>query len=287
METSLQQYINANNATKIGGQSERVSYYGYTCIGGREDDQDCMSYKQAGRREVFTVCDGMGGHAGGCVASYTAVQTLISAMMRQLDIIPTPQAIDTAVSEANAAIYRLARQEPRLRNMGTTLTMLVVDDEAAWVTHVGDSRVYQLRDGRKVFRTFDHSKVFEQVALKKLTEEQARLHPRSNELSRAVGVMPDIEVNVTKLPYRPGDRFVLCCDGVWNTQPEPDFIDMVTADPTAEAAGKRTRTVVEHIGKASGEPYDNHTMMVVDMKTRSTFRNSVFTKMKRLFLKKQ
>lgn len=285
MEKNIQQQLNANSATAVRGDSSRASFYGYTCIGGREEDQDCLAYKAIGNREIFTVCDGMGGHAGGCVASYTAVRTIIDAMKRQPEVIPTDLAMFTAITEANTAIYNKAQQEPSLKGMGTTVTLLIIDDEAAWITHVGDSRIYQLRKGRKVFRTFDHSMVFEQVLRKKITEEEARVHPRSNMLSRALGVMPDIETAVTKLAYRPGDRFVLCCDGVWNTQPEPNIIALMTEDTSAEATGKKIRTTVEELGKASGEPYDNHTMIVVDIKVRSSYRNSILTKIKHLFSK--
>lgn len=265
------------------GETAKSSYFGYTCIGGRPEDQDSLDCSEANGREIYTVCDGMGGHAGGSIASKTAVTTLVDSLNRQAEIVPTNEAIITAVNEANAAVYRKAQEEPRLRGMGTTLTLLVIDSKAAYITHIGDSRIYQLRKGHKKYRTFDHSMVFEQVKRKKMTEEEARVHPRANQLSKAIGVLPDIDFKVKKLSYKAGDRFVLCCDGVWNSQPEPDIINMLTAHTDAETTVQSTRTTVEQIGMANGNQHDNHTMIVVDMKTDSRFKNTIFSKLAALF----
>lgn len=265
------------------GDTEKCAYCGYTCVGGRTEDQDCLAYDDYNGRQVFVVCDGMGGHAGGCVASKTAAGTLMESLRRQAEIIPTKEAMITAVTDANTAVYEKAQEEPSLRGMGTTLTMLVIDGDAAYVTHIGDSRIYQLREGHKIFRTFDNSMVFEQVANGKMTEEEARVHPRSNILSRAVGVLSEVEVEVTKLEYRTNDRFVLCCDGVWNTQPEEDIIKMFTEHEDLKTTILSTRALVEKIGKDNGGHHDNHTMLAVDMKNDSRYRKSIFIKFINLF----
>lgn len=267
----------------LKGESEKSAYFGYTCIGGRQEDQDCLAYINENGRQVFVVCDGMGGHAGGCVASVTAVNALTNSFRRQAEIVPTTEAIIAAVNDANTAVYNKAQDEPSLRGMGTTLTLLVIDAQAAYVTHVGDSRIYQLRKGRKIFRTFDHSMVFGQVAKGKMTEEEARLHPRSNVLSKALGILPDIEANVRKLSYKANDRFILCCDGVWNTQPEPDIISMFTANPDLETTILSTRSLVEKLGKEKGGQHDNHTMIAVDMKCNSIYNKSVLRAVCHLF----
>lgn len=265
--------------------TETTSCVGYTCIGGREEDQDCLAYDEVNGRQVFTVCDGMGGHAGGCVASAIAAQTLTESLRRQAEGISIKEAIITAVAEANAAVYKKSQEEPSLRGMGTTITLLVIDSEAAYITYIGDSRVYQFRSGRKIFRTFDHSMVFEQVSKGYITEEEARLSPRSNVLSRALGVLPDVEVFVSKVEYRKGDRFVLCCDGVWNTQPEPDIISMFTANEDLETTVMSTRSIVEKIGKDAGGHYDNHTMIAVDIKKNSKYKKSVWSRITECFKK--
>lgn len=263
----------------LKGETEMSSYYGYTCIGGRQEDQDCLAYDDVNGRQVFTVCDGMGGHAGGCVASTIAAKTLTESLRQQAEAVSTKEAIITAVGEANSAVYKKSQDEPSLRGMGTTLTLLVIDNQAAYVTHIGDSRVYQLRKGRKVFRTFDHSMVFDQVSKGYLTEEEARKHPRSNVLSKAIGILPDVDIKVTKLDYRKGDRFILCCDGVWNTQSEAEVINMFTANEDLETTIMSTRFLVEKIGKENGGRHDNHTMIAVDMKGNSKYKISILRKL--------
>lgn len=262
----------------LKGETEVSAYCGYTCIGGRQEDQDCLAYDNVNGRQIFAVCDGMGGHAGGCIASTTAAKALTESLRRQAEIVPTQEAITTAVNDANTAVYKRAQAEPSLRGMGTTLTLLVIDSQAAYVTHVGDSRIYQLRKGRKIFRTFDNSQVFEQVAKGKITEEEARIHPRANILSKAVGILPDIDAIVTKLDYQEGDRFVLCCDGVWNSQPESEVINMFTANTDLETTIMSTRSLIEKIGKENGGQHDNHTMIAIDMKNNSKYKKSFFKK---------
>lgn len=282
----MDEILDNNDKFFLKGETEKTSYCGYTCIGGRSEDQDSLASVEANDRQIFTVCDGMGGHAGGCTASKTAVQSLMESFQRQAEIVSTEEAIVTAVSEANSAVYKKAQEEPPLRGMGTTLTLLVFDDRAAYVTHIGDSRIYQLRKGKKVFRTFDHSMVFEQVAKGRLTEEEARINPRSNVLSRAIGILPDVDVVVTKLKYRKGDRFILCCDGVWNTQPEAEVISMFTAYSDVETTIRSTRTLVEKIGKENGGHHDNHTMIAVNVKCDSKYKASLFSKLWKMFKNK-
>mgnify|MGYP002624160721 CR=1 FL=1 len=272
-----------NDKDFLRGETEKTAFYGYTCIGGRQEDQDCLAYDNVHGRQIFAVCDGMGGQAGGCIASTTAAKALTDSLKRQAEIVPTKEAILTAVSEANTAVYMKSQEEPSLRGMGTTLTLLVIDKQAAYVTHIGDSRIYQLRKGHKKFRTFDHSQVFEQVAKGKMTEEEARVHPRSNVLSKAIGILPDVEAKVTKLSYKEGDRFILCCDGVWNSQPEADVIAMFSANKDLETTIMSTRSLVEKIGKENGGKHDNHTMIAVDMKVRSKYRKTIFVRLANLF----
>lgn len=267
----------------LHGETEKSAFYGYTCIGGRPEDQDCLAYDDVNGRQIFAVCDGMGGHAGGVVASTTAAKALGDSLRRQAEVVPTKEAVITAVNDANMAVYRRSQEEPSLRGMGTTLTLLVIDKEAAYVTYIGDSRIYQLRKGKKVFRTFDHSQVFEQVSKGNMTEEEARVHPRANILSKAIGILPDVDFVVKKLDYRNKDRFVLCCDGVWNTQPEADILNMFSANDDLETTIMSTRSLVEKIGKENGGQHDNHTMIVVDMKADSKYRKSLFTKFANLF----
>lgn len=268
----------------VGQRTAWNDFQGYTCIGGRPENQDTLAYDMIqGKYQVFIVCDGMGGHAGGCVASYTAAAALLQSLREQPDDITVEEAITLAVNQANSAVYTKSQDEPSLRGMGTTLTLLVIDSDAAYVTHIGDSRIYQLRNGHKLYRSTDHSMVFEQVAIGNLTEEEARQHPRANILSRAMGVLPDVEFTITKLAYHEDDRFILCSDGVWNSQPEDDIIKMFTAGPDLESMVKMTHETVERIGNETNTSHDNHTMIAIDVLCDSHYQVSLFTKIKNLF----
>ena len=274
----------SNRFDFMGDRTKWNDYRGYSCIGGRSENQDTLVYEMiTGKCQVFIVCDGMGGHAGGCIASRTAAATVLKSMKTQPDETPIIDLITTAVNEANSAVYTKAQDEPSLRGMGTTLTLLLIDSEAAYVTHIGDSRIYQLRRGRKVYRSTDHSMVFEQVLKGSLTEEEARNHPRSNVLSRAMGVLPDVEFTITKLSYHEGDRFVLCSDGVWNSQPEDEIIKLFTQEEDLKSMVKKTCETVERIAQEQGGNNDNHTMIAVETLIDSIYQESFFTKIKKLF----
>ncbi|MGE9928992.1 PP2C family protein-serine/threonine phosphatase [Segatella copri] len=246
--------------------------FGRTGIGGRKENQDSYAGMTVGNNVILTVCDGMGGMNGGQTASRIAVteiaQTLAETPIEKLG----EEAIFKAVEAANAAIYRRALNDPPLRGMGTTTTVLVLTSEAAYLTHVGDSRIYQLRNGKKEFRTFDHSKVFEMVAQNMMTEEQARQSSFSNIITRALGIRPKVEMTVEKISYKKGDRFILCCDGIWNTLPEPEMMKLFLAKSAAKEEVEYLTETVNGIGEQRGGDHDNLTAIVVDMKKNSTYQ---------------
>lgn len=246
--------------------------FGRTGIGGRKENQDNYTGMSVGNNVILTVCDGMGGMNGGQTASRIAVteiaQILAESPVEELG----EKAIYKAVDAANAAIYRRALNDPPLRGMGTTATVLVLTPEAAYLTHVGDSRIYQLRKGKKKFRTFDHSKVFEMVAQNMMTEEQARQSSFSNIITRALGIRPKVDMVVEKIPYKKGDRFILCCDGIWNTLPEPEMLKLFLAKSIAKEEVEYLTETVNGIGEQRGGDHDNLTAIVVDVKQKSTYQ---------------
>lgn len=246
--------------------------FGRTGIGGRKENQDSYAGMTVGNSVILTVCDGMGGMNGGQTASRIAVteiaQTVAETPIEKLG----EEAIFKAVEAANAAIYRRALNDPPLRGMGTTATVLVLTPEVAYLTHVGDSRIYQLRNGKKKFRTFDHSKVFEMVAQNMMTEEQARQSSFSNIITRALGIRPKVDMVIEKIPYKKGDRFILCCDGIWNTLPEPEMMKLFLAKSATKEEVEYLTEAVNGIGEQRGGDHDNLTAIVVDMKQKSTYQ---------------
>ena len=238
-------------------------------IGGRQENQDCAGVRDTAIGLLVVVCDGMGGMQGGQIASTTAVTTIMS-FFENIDKQADPaMTLVKAINEANAQIIAKGQEDPNLRGMGTTVTALLKTPKSAIVAHVGDSRIYQFRGGKKVFRTFDHSMVFEMVKKKVLTEEQARLSAQSNVILKALGVKPEVEVECHEIPYLKGDRFVLCSDGFWGAMPEEDFIALVTKKANANQVLTTTANKVEAIGKEKGGDYDNLTAAIVEIESNS------------------
>ena len=150
----------------------------------------------------YAVADGMGGHRGGEVASATAVEALRAAVAGG-----TP--IDEAIGRANDAVLTKAADDPALTGMGTTVTAVTVDADALTIGHVGDSRAYLIRNGILRILTNDHSLVGEWIRAGRLTVEQAEVHPQRSVITRCLGSIPDVEVDVIVLDVGAGDRLVL------------------------------------------------------------------------------
>lgn len=249
---------------------------GQSGVGGRKENQDTYGGIGSEDMVILTVCDGMGGMAGGQTASNIAVREIL----KFLTSIPSDEIciedVRKSVLQANDAIYQHAVEVPHLRGMGTTATVVVLTKKAAYVAHVGDSRVYLIHKGKKAFRTFDHSKVFEMVQQGMMTEEQARQSSFSNIITRALGIRPSVDVETTTIPFQKGDRFILCCDGIWNTEAEPDMLKLfVSKKPTPDVVKKIT-TIVNEKGIERGCEHDNLTIIIADMKCRSDFQHSIF-----------
>lgn len=160
------------------------------------------------------VADGMGGHAAGEVASAIAVEVVVKTYYETEG---TPGgALEIGFQAANTAIYETAARRAELGGMGTTCTALVVRDGKAYWAHVGDSRLYLLRDSRLQQLSEDQSLVMDLVRAGAITVEQARVSPERNIILRALGTRPTIEVDVKRdgLPLHPGDCLMLCSDGL-------------------------------------------------------------------------
>jgi serine/threonine protein phosphatase PrpC len=167
-------------------------------------------------RGVFIVADGMGGHAAGEVASDMAVRIIARELgsLRGLTDDEAGERMRHAIIEANAAIFDRTLTEQDKRGMGTTTTAMVLLPQRFLLGQVGDSRAYMLRDGRMLQLTKDHSYVQEQVDLGLLTEEQARVHPYSNVITRCIGANAEVVPDLYFGHLRTGDVLLLASDGL-------------------------------------------------------------------------
>lgn len=259
--------------------------FGQTRQGGRRENQDSMLSAQTPFGLVVTVCDGMGGGPGGKTASSIAVREIVAGINEANAEDERINIVIKAVHRANMAIYETACQQPPLQGMGSTATVLLISEQSAIVAHVGDSRIYQLRGRKKVFRTFDHSMVFDLVRQQVITEEQARLSAQSNVITRALGLRPDVEVEARELSYEKGDRFVLCTDGIHGTMPEHDLIKMISDHGSPlPVVLDNIATTIDDLGRDSGGGHDNLTIAIVDTKIHSNLQPPMSKQTKTILL---
>lgn len=169
-------------------------------------------------RQLFVVADGMGGPSAGEVASRIAVDVLTSYMEQyghRRDIQPT-ELLREAIYHANQKIYTTAQENPNFHGMGTTVVCTLLDEEVAFFAHVGDSRGYIFQNGKLTQITKDHSLVAELVRRGQLTEEEARIHPQRNIVTRSLGTEAHSDPDIDKVEWSKGDVILLCSDGLSN-----------------------------------------------------------------------
>jgi serine/threonine protein phosphatase PrpC len=207
---------------------------------------------------VYAVADGMGGHIAGDVASATAVDVIAEGLRAAAP--SDGAALAELVSRANEAIWEKARSDPRLRGMGTTCTLLLVDGAVAHIAHVGDSRAYLLRDGSLRQLTEDHTLVERMVREGRLSAEEAVNHPQRSIITRALGVDARVQVDVLREQLREGDRILLTSDGLTSMVDPADIEGVLRDQDDPQSAAER---LVEMANAAGGE--DNVTVLVLDV----------------------
>ena len=205
---------------------------------------------------LFAVCDGMGGHEAGEVASAIAVDVIEKNAPITLD----DAALGAAIEAANAAIMNAAEQGVGKPGMGCTATAAMIVGEKMAVAHVGDSRCYLLRAGQIVRVTHDHSYVEELVDAGEITADEARVHPARSIITRALGSDPDLYADHFTLDVEKGDRIILCSDGLSSMCPDEQIEDIAVSTTTAQ---KCADALVQAALFAGG--YDNVTVVVVDV----------------------
>ncbi len=202
---------------------------------------------------LVAVADGMGGHQAGEVASATALEALRAAVR-------SGRPIRDAIVEANEAVYDKAEDNSQLRGMGTTITAgTLATGGTLLIAHVGDSRAYLLRDGELTQITDDHSLVEEMVRDGQLTPEQAAVHPQRSIITRALGIEAEVDVALYPVELRPGDRLLLCSDGLTTMVSADDIAAILRRESHPQRAA---RQLIDAANEAGGE--DNVTAVVVD-----------------------
>jgi PPM family protein phosphatase len=218
----------------------RVYSWGATDVGMKRDHNE-DSYLLAPDLHLYIVADGMGGHAGGEMASSISVRAVEKHVRAEKNVIdpnthhegpiersPVARLLSNAVRDACNQVFQKSQQVRELQGMGTTTTAILFHDKHAFVAHVGDSRAYLIRDGRILQLSEDHSLVNEQLKAGLITEAQARQSRFKNIITRSVGFDADVEVDMIAVEVKAGDAYLMCSDGLCNLVTDPEVNDVVS-----------------------------------------------------------
>jgi len=238
----------------------------------REVNEDNMGYKlntQSG--DIFVVCDGMGGHVGGQIASTIGVDAIIN------NLVERPQSnihvgISNALIFANEQVLGRTVMEPSLKGMGSTATVAVIKDELLYVGHVGDSRAYIVSNGRLHRVTRDDSYVQMLVDNNTITEDEAELHPQKNRILKALGSQSALEPNSAPRPFKmkAGDLLLLCSDGLCSMVVDEAIEQLIDPNDLQGSINQLHSMAMNNGGK------DNITIILLKV-TESTHTTSDFT----------
>lgn len=195
----------------------------------KQVNEDASGYAETPIGHLAVVCDGMGGHEAGREASHTAVRCIIDAARAQGPGVLPGLVLKHAIEQAGRAVYALGGAAQAAHRPGSTCVAVLIHPGGAEVAHAGDSRAYLVRDGRIERLTRDHSMVQELVESRMLSPEQALAHPDANKITRALGIAPEVAVEVRPEPLGlvPGDVLLLASDGLTDLVTDPELLDVV------------------------------------------------------------
>jgi protein phosphatase len=225
----------------------------------RSANQDAYYVDQPEGR-FFIVADGMGGHAGGQEASHIATQAIKTYLSEHWDSSLPPEALlQAAFFQANQEIVREQQQHPERSDMGTTAVVVVFpESDQPWCAHVGDSRLYRLRNSELEQITKDHTWIADAVQTGTLTSAQARIHPWRHVLSQCLGREDLQKIDMKPLDVQPGDRLLLCSDGLTEELSDPLIaIYLEAIHPCDKAAVALVEAAKDKGGK------DNITVVII------------------------
>jgi protein phosphatase len=228
----------------------------------KQVNEDSCGYAETAFGHLVVLCDGMGGHYGGKEASRTAIATIFQMMEQTPTSVPASAALKAAIEEAGRRVYRLGGGPENRARPGSTVVAMVLHDRGVDVAHVGDSRAYVIRSGQIYPLTRDHSMVQGMIDAGMLTEEQAIGHPDSNKITRALGMKPEVEVEVRPEPMElfPGDLLLTSSDGLTDLALAPDILG---ATKQALASGSVAHACSQLIAMANERGgHDNITVQI-------------------------
>ena len=224
----------------------------------REINEDYFGSFSGNFGSLLIVCDGMGGHIGGEIASRLAVESISNHFEKLNDGYNISEEINKSLEAANTSIILKAKENPDLTDMGSTVVLVLVKNGLAYYTSLGDSRIYRIRDGVLQQITKDNSLVQQMVDSNIITQDEAKVHPKKNVITKALGTNDELELEIYE-PFKLllNDKLILCSDGLTAHVDEEEFFQISENNPPQEAA----RKLVELANERGGT--DNITVQIV------------------------
>ncbi len=225
----------------------------------RSDNQDSLRIEWLDEGTALAVvCDGMGGAKAGSVASRMAVSEFVEALRTKTPDITWSQAMERAVGRANTRVYDASLRNVDCQGMGTTLVAALVTEQTLYILNVGDSRCYEIAEGKIAQITRDHSLVEDLLERGDITREQARVHPQKNLITRALGVDYSVKADIFQRPNC-GGYLLLCSDGLSNMVTDEELRLEVVSDDKENCCRRLLQRALDR-----GAP-DNVTVIVVQL----------------------
>ncbi|MDR1594872.1 MAG: Stp1/IreP family PP2C-type Ser/Thr phosphatase [Prevotellaceae bacterium] len=229
----------------------------------RKANEDNCGFAQTPNGNLFVVCDGMGGHAGGQVASKIAVDNIMSHL-KEKKYADVKQALCDVMQRSNLQILGMAKENPELKGMGTTACILLIQGDEVWIAHAGDSRIYLYVDKEKFLHriTKDHSFVQGLVDSGQIRDEEAENHPQKNIILKALGIKDEVKPTVCNKPVLPAknDVFLICSDGLSGMIDDTTMESVLRKDVSlADKVNELTELALQNGGK------DNITVQLIQI----------------------
>ncbi|MBN4064534.1 serine/threonine-protein phosphatase [Dehalococcoides mccartyi] len=260
MANSATQFVSLSSDESTAGSIGRISYAGSSSTGRvRATNQDSYGLAISDSSPViFAVADGMGGHAGGDVASSTVISLLIESV-NEINSENIKSSAQYLISQMNEELGRIQTKSLQYQGLGTTLSTIIIDGSDLWTVHIGDSRIYRLRNQALTQITKDHSWVQEQIDAGRLDEADALSHPRRNLITRVLGTAGNSVADITSYEIEIGDRYLLCSDGVHGVIPTAEILEALQIGELQQST-----EMLMHRAEQAGSP-DNVTVLIVDI----------------------
>lgn len=228
----------------------------------RKSNQDYADYfKSDYNQYLFVLCDGVGGHQAGDVASELTTKYLgkeFQSIDKQLTAEEASQWIGEAIHKVNNFIYEESLKDRQLDGMGTTLVLALVIEELVLIAHVGDSRAYIFEQGQLIQKTEDHSLVNELIRSGEITKEEGDYHPQRNIVTQSIGVTPDVGYELSEIQTHSIDGLMLCSDGLTNMVSHEELVNYFNSQANVEDLAV---TLINAANEAGGR--DNITIIIV------------------------